>query len=190
MPGSTEEKISLVRDQHLVIQGSNNRLLAKLYFHLPNKANLMLKKFSFWIRAAIVFQLLTTAMHSVSFFITPIATNEEESQMLKLITTYKMDMGNGIFRTYSEIVISLSINLTLLCLFSALLNIFLVRSAAQPKLFRGILLLQVIIFGILLIFFLRYAFLPPILCVALVLLGCVGSYFSIRPLLTTQQSTT
>ena len=149
----------------------------------------MLKKFSFWIRATIVFQLLTTAMHSVSFFITPIATNETEKQMLELITNYKMNMGNGIFRTYSDIVISLSINLTLLCLFSALLNIFLVRSEAPPKLFRGILLLQVIIFGILLIFVLRYAFLPPILSVALVLLGCLGSYRSIRPLLTTQKST-
>src|SRR5829696_3294891 len=148
----------------------------------------MLKKFSFWIRAAIIFQLLTTAMHSVSFFITPMATNETEAQMLKLMTTYKMDMGNGIFRTYSEIVVSLSINLTLLCLFSALLNIFLLRSAAPPKLFRGILLLQVIIFAILFLFVLAYAFLPPIVSVGLILLGCLGSYWSIRPLLSNQKS--
>jgi hypothetical protein len=48
-------------------------------------------------------------------------------QMISLVGTYKMDMGNGIFRTYSELVIALSISFTLICLFGALLNWFLKR---------------------------------------------------------------
>ena len=148
----------------------------------------MLRKFSVWIRAAIVFQLLTTAMHSASFFVQPIATNETEQQLITLVNTYKMNMGNGIFRTYSEIVISLSINLTLLCLFSGVLNIILIRTNAPARIFRSILLLQCIIFSILFIVFMRYAFLPPIVCMGLILFACIGSYWSIRPLLINQKT--
>jgi hypothetical protein len=85
----------------------------------------MLKRFSFCIRAAIIFQLLTAAFHSLSFILKPVAANDTEEQMLRLMRSYKMDMGNGIFRTYSEIVVSLSAGFTLICLFGGLLNWFL-----------------------------------------------------------------
>ena len=85
----------------------------------------MSKHFSFSITITIICLLLTAALHSLSFIIPPLATNETEKQMLQLMSTYKMDMGNGIFRTYSQVVIALSVNLTLICLLAALLNWFL-----------------------------------------------------------------
>ena len=111
----------------------------------------MTKKFTAWIWTTIAFQLLTAAMHAMSFIIKPAAENSTEQQMLNLMNTYKMNMGNGIFRTYSEIVISLSINLTLLCIFGGLINWFLRKNNPGASIWKGVLLIESIIFGILLI---------------------------------------
>lgn len=140
----------------------------------------MLKRFSSWVWATIIFQLLTAAVHAMSFIIEPVATNSTEQQMLNLVNTYKMDMGNGIFRTYSEIVISLSINLTLLCLFAGVLNWFLKMKKPGIDIWKGVLVIQSIIFGILFIVLLRFAFLPPIVCVGLILLACLLSVWSLK----------
>src|SRR4051794_13196669 len=111
----------------------------------------MNKHSSIFITITIIFQLLTAAFHSLSFIMPPVATNATEEQMLRLMNTYKMDMGNGIFRTYSQIIIALSVNLTLICLLAALLNWFLKRKKVGPELWQGVLLIQSIIFGALFI---------------------------------------
>ena len=49
----------------------------------------MLKRYKFWLWLAVVFLLLTGAIHSIGLFISPVPANETERQMLKLMSTYK-----------------------------------------------------------------------------------------------------
>ncbi len=139
-------------------------------------------RFSVSIWAAIIFQLLTGVIHSLSFIIKPAAENATEEQMLKLMTTYKMDMGNGIFRTYSELVVALSVNLTLLCLFAGLLNWFLKRKNISAEMWKGVLLIQCIIFGILFLVVLLFGFLPPMICSGLIFISCVAAWITAKPI--------
>jgi len=139
----------------------------------------MHKRFSFFIWALIIFQLITTVFHSLSFFIKPVGSNATEEQMISLISTYKMDMGNGIFRTYSELVIALSISFTLICLFGALLNWFLKRKQIAPEIWKGVLLIETIVFGILFLFVMFFAFLPPMICTGLIFFSCIGSLLAV-----------
>jgi len=135
----------------------------------------MNKRFSFFIWSLIIFQLLTAVIHSISFFITPVGTNPTETQLINLISTYKMDMGNGIFRTYSEIVVSLSICFTLICLFGGLLNWFLKRNQITSKVWKGVLLIECIVFGILFLVVLLYAFVPPMVCIGLIFISSIAA---------------
>jgi hypothetical protein len=99
--------------------------------------------------------------------------------------TYQMNMGNGIFRTFSELVIALSSNLTLLCLFAGMLNWFLKRKNLGAEIWKGVLMIETIIFGVLFLIMLRFAFLPPIVCIGLIFLGCLASRISIKPIAST-----
>ena len=56
-----------------------------------------------WFKAAFIFQLLTSAVHSISFLSLPTGTNETEKQMLDLMGTYKNDMGAGFTPTMMDI---------------------------------------------------------------------------------------
>ncbi len=138
------------------------------------------KRFSFFIWATISFQLLTAALHSMSFFMEPVAANETEAQLIGLMSTYKMDMGNGISRTYSELVISLSVSLTLVCLFGGLLNWFLQRKQITPDLWKGVLLIESIVFGILFLVIIFFGFLPPMICTGLIFISCFASLLSVK----------
>ena len=135
----------------------------------------MRKKFSIALWATIVFQLLTAVFHSISFIIKPVASNATEEQMLRLMDTYKMNMGNGIFRTFSELVITLSVNLSLLCLMAGLVNWFLKRKQVAGVIWKGVLLIQCFIFGILLIIVLLFGFLLPLVCVGLIFISCIAA---------------
>lgn len=140
----------------------------------------MRKRFSIAVWSAIIFQLVTAAMHSISFIVQPVAADTTEAEMLRLMNTYKMDMGNGIFRTYSQLVIPLSINLTLLCLMSGLLNWFLKRKQVATEIWKGVLLIESFIFGILFAVVLVFGFLPPMICTGLIFISCVAAAMSIK----------
>lgn len=63
----------------------------------------MLKRYTFWLWAAVIFQLLTAVLHSLSLFVRPEPANETERQLLMLQTTCKMDAGGGFQPTFSNL---------------------------------------------------------------------------------------
>ena len=60
----------------------------------------MLKRYTFWLTAAIVFLALNTVLHTASLFISPSATDDTERQLIDLLTTYKFDLGLGFHPTF------------------------------------------------------------------------------------------
>lgn len=140
----------------------------------------MLKRFSFWLRGLIIFQLLTAVFHSLSFFIKPEPKDEEQKHFQDLLYGYKEDMGAGITRSFMDIFRSVSVSFTLICLFAALVNWYLKKKQVSNDIWRGFLLIETGIFGILMAVVLKFAFLPPMICTVLIFIFSLGSYLSIK----------
>ena len=133
-----------------------------------------------WVIAAIVFQLLTAAIHSISYFVKPTAANETEKQFLDLFNNYRTDMGAGFSPSTAELFMSFSISFTLIFVFGGLINIALIKTRASQNVLKAIFGIETIIYGGVFVATAALTFLPPIICTALIFSSCLGAYFSIR----------
>jgi hypothetical protein len=140
----------------------------------------MLKRFSFWIWGTIVIQLLTAAFHSISFFVKLEPKNETEKQLYDLLDNYKPDAGMGFDPSFAEFFMALSLCFTLICLFGALINWYFKKKGLDARLWKGLLLIEVIIFGAMFIAMAVLTFAPPIICTALIFIFVTGSYLSVK----------
>ena len=128
----------------------------------------MLKRYTFWLWVVIVLQLLTGAGHSLSFIINPVPANETERQLLDLMSNYQSDMGAGFHRSMHQLFTALSACFPLLYLLGALNNIYLLKKRVDPNLVKGLLGIQLIVFGICFGLMAALTFLPPIVMSGLV----------------------
>ncbi len=133
-------------------------------------------KYSTWLKLAIGLQLITALIHSLSFLTTPVGTNDQEKMLIELMYTYKMDLGAGYQRTMHEVVNALSACFSLIYLFGGVLNIFLLRQKADPALMKGILSIQLAIFGFAFALMVIFTFLPPIVLTGLVFVMLFGAW--------------
>lgn len=140
----------------------------------------MLKRYTFWLWAAVVFQLLTALIHSISFFVTQIPNNETERQILELMATYKLDMGGGFHPTTANLLTALSSCFSFLCLFAGLTNAYLLKKKMLPELMKGILLINVLVFCAVFVVMAIFTFLPPIILTGLIFVCLVLSYLFVR----------
>jgi hypothetical protein len=138
----------------------------------------MLKRYTFWLWVAIVFQLLTGAVHSLSLFISPVPGNETERQLFDLMANYRLDMGAGIHRSLGELFKALSSCFSLLCLLGGLINIYLLRRKVEASVVKGLVGIQLIVFGICFGVNVALTFLPPIVLTGLVFLSLAFTYFA------------
>src|SRR5258707_1325145 len=99
----------------------------------------MLKRYTFWLTAAILFQFLTAAIHSISFFVTPELNNDTERQLHELITNYHPDMGGGFHPSFWNLFTALSACFPLLCVLGGLTLGYLIWKKASPNLIKGII---------------------------------------------------
>lgn len=128
-----------------------------------------------WLKITAVLQILTAMAHSISFFVTPVAANETEQQLLNLMHNYLMDMGAGFQRTMSEVTTALSASFAILYLFAGVLNIYLVRKKISMEILKGLLSINLLFFGVAFAIMVRYTFLPPITLTGLVfVLLCIS----------------
>jgi hypothetical protein len=137
----------------------------------------MLKRYSFWLWLAVVFQLLNAAGHSLSFFVTQVPTNDTERQLLDLMANYRLDMGAGFHRTTHQLFTALSACFPLFYLLGALNNIYCLKKKVDIGLLRGLLAIQLIVFGIAFGVVFVLAFLPPILLTGLVFVFLAAAFF-------------
>ena len=136
----------------------------------------MLKPYTFWLSAGELFQLITASEHSLSLFIDVPPANDTEVQLQTLITTYHMSLGAGFSPTYSDLFTALSSCFTFLCLFAGLTNGYLLIKHAEPNLMKGILAINVAIFGVVFIVMAVFTFLPPIVCTGLIFFNLLAAY--------------
>jgi len=136
----------------------------------------MLKRYTFWLSAAVIFQFLTAAFHALSLVIKPEPANDTERQLLTLVTTHKIDAGGGFQPTFSNLFTALSSCFSLLCLLGGLTNGWLLLKHAEPNLMRGILGINVVVFGICFVIMAFFTFLPPIVCTGLIFFNLLAAF--------------
>jgi hypothetical protein len=137
----------------------------------------MFRRHTFWVWVAVVFQLLNAAGHSLSFFITQVPTNETERQLLELMGNYQLNMGAGFHRTTHQLFTALSACFPLFYLLGALNNIYCLKTRVDARVLRGLLAIQVIVFGIAFGVIVVFAFLPPITLTGGVFLSLSVAFF-------------
>jgi hypothetical protein len=136
----------------------------------------MLKRYTFWLTAAVLFQFLTAAFHSLSFFVKPQPKNETERQLQELLTNYRADMGGGFERTFLNLFTALSACFPLLCVLGALTLGYLMIKHAETSLMRGIIAINLAVFGVCFIVMLFLTFLPPIVMTGFIAFNLLMAY--------------
>ena len=138
-----------------------------------------MKKYSTWLKIAAIFQFIAAIMHSISLFVSLPPSNETERQLFTLMDTYKFDLGIGFHRTMGELMLVFSACLCLVCLLGSLLNWYLLRKKVEPGIMRGVIIINLLVFGILLGLTAMFAFLLPIVLSGLIFLFLIFSRLTI-----------
>ncbi len=139
-------------------------------------------KYTTWLKTAAIFQFLTALIHGIGLFISPEATNETEKILIDLMNTYKMDLGAGFSRSMSDLFTALSSCFSLVYLLAALLNWYLMRRKVSADIMKGVIIINVVIFGISFAIMAYFTFLPPIILTGL------SFFFLLMALLTIPKS--
>ncbi len=139
-----------------------------------------MNKYKFWIKTGIVFQMLATIFHSLSLINDSSPANETESQLLVLMKNYKFDLGLGFFKSMNDIMTSFSISFSLLLLFSVCINWFLLKKNVDIYMWKGIIIINLIIFSVCFLTMTVYTFLPPIICTGLITISFLIALISIN----------
>ena len=136
----------------------------------------MLKRYTFWLTAAILFQFVTAGLHSISFFVAPDLKNDTERQLHTLITTYREDMGSGFAPTFWNLFTALSACFPLLCLLGGFTLGYLLIKHTEPSLMKGIIAINLAIFTVCFIVMFFLTFLPPVVMTGLIVLNLLLAY--------------
>jgi len=147
----------------------------------------MLKRYTFWLWIAIAFLLLNTIIHSATLFIQPAPQNEIERQLIHLMTTYHNDFGAGFHPTPQNLFTALSSCFSLLCLLGALMNAYLVRKRVSTEIMRGVLAIDLLVFGICFVVVAVFTFLLPIILIGLIVVFLTLAFITLlrEPRMTT-----
>ncbi len=138
-----------------------------------------MKNYTTWLKTASIVQFITAMIHAVSLFITPAPNNETEKQLFSLMDTYQFDFGAGFHRTMNELVLVFSASFCLINLLGGLLNWYLLRKKVAPEIMKGVITINLVIFGTCFVLITKYAFLPPIILSGLLVLFLVFARITI-----------
>ena len=139
-----------------------------------------MRKYTTWLKTAAIFQFIAAVMHAITLFVPLPPKNETEKQLSTLIDTYKFDLGAGFHRTMGDMVLALSACFSLVCLLGGLQNWYLIRKKVEPEIMKGVITINLIVFGILFVLVATFAFLPPIILIGLIVLFLIFSRITIR----------
>ncbi len=110
-----------------------------------------MRKVNFPFRLGTYTLLITALVHLIGHFYKRPPANDQERQLLELMTTYRMNMG-GIHRTVQSILSGFSLTFAALLVYLAALNLAIVRFGPEDRRFvRAITLVNVVMTGVLLV---------------------------------------
>ena len=139
-----------------------------------------MKNYITWLKTTAISQFIIAIIHAISLFFSIPPSNETEKQLFALMDNYKFDLGAGFHRTMNELTLVFSACFCLLYLFGGLLNWYLLRKKVEPQILKGVITINLIVFGICFVLTTIFAFLFPIILTGLIVLILILSRFAIR----------
>jgi ABC-type cobalt transport system substrate-binding protein len=139
----------------------------------------MLKRYTFWLTAAVIFQLLTAAVHAITLFVSPEPANDTERQLNQIVTTYRPDLGPVFHPTVANLMTALSSCFSFACLLGGLTLGYLLLKHAEPKLMRGMIAINLAVFGAMFVVMLFFTFLPPIVLTGLIVINLLAAFITV-----------
>ena len=133
-----------------------------------------------WLRTAAILQFIAAAIHATSFFIQLSPANDTEKQLFSLMDTYKFDLGAGFHRTMGDLTLALSVSFCFMCILGGLLNWYLIRKKTGPEIMKGVIIINLVVFGIYFGIVTAFTFLLPIISIGLIIVFLILSLLTIR----------
>ena len=136
----------------------------------------MLKRYTFWLTAAVLFQFLTAILHSITLFVSPPPENERERQLQEIVNTYRPQLDPLFHPTVANLMTALSSCFSFVCLLGGLTLGYLLLKHAEPTLMKGMIGINLFIFGAVFVVMAWFAFSIPILCTGLIAINLLAAY--------------
>jgi len=95
------------------------------------------------------------------------------------MTTYHNDFGAGFHPTPQNLFTALSSSFSLLCLLGALMNAYLVRKRVGAEIMRGIVAIDLLVFGICFVIVAIFTFLLPIILIGLIVVSLALAFITL-----------
>jgi hypothetical protein len=140
----------------------------------------MLKRYTFWLTAAIIFLFINTIFHTASLFISLPASNDTERQLLELLSTYKFDLGAGFHPTFGNMFLALSSCFSFVCLLGGLTLGYLLLKGIGADIMKGIIGINVLVFGGIFVVMVVFTFIVPIVLSGLIFINLLMAFIMIR----------
>ncbi|CAN5644228.1 hypothetical protein BH11BAC1_BH11BAC1_09680 [soil metagenome] len=134
-----------------------------------------MKNYTSWLKAAGISQFIIAVIHAPTLFITSLPINESEKQLFTLMDTYQFDFGAGFHRTMSELTFVFSACFCLLYIFGGLINWHLLRKKTDTEIMKGVITINLIVFGICFVIIAKFAFLLPVILSGLIFMFLILS---------------
>jgi hypothetical protein len=135
-----------------------------------------------FFKASGYLMLLTAFFHTLSFFNEAKPKNEPEKILFDLMENHQYDLGLGFRPTANDLMTGLSACFSLLCLMGGLMNLFLLTQNRDIGLLKGLLNIELLVFGLLFVIMAIYTFLPPIVLTSLIFLCLIGARIALNRL--------
>lgn len=139
-----------------------------------------MNKYSTWLKTAAIFQFIFMLIHTATLFVSLEPSSETEKQLFTLMDTYKFDLGAGFHRTMGELMFVFSACLSLLLFLAGSLNWYLLHKKVPLDVIKGVIVINLIAFGIFLVLSTFFAFLLPIVLLSLIFLSLLLSLLTAR----------
>lgn len=129
-----------------------------------------------WLRVSSILQIITGCIHAVGLFRSPVPANEKERTLNELLTTYRPDLGPLFHPTFGDIFLALSACFTFLYLLGGLSILYLLSKGLSPGTWKGLVAINLLVFGPAFLVMLLLTFLPPIVLTGAVFISLSLAY--------------
>jgi len=140
----------------------------------------MMKRYTFWLWTAVVVIFVNFTLHSIGLFINPTPQDPTHAQMLHLMETYPLKLGPLFHPTMASLFTALSSCLSLLSLLAGLTIVYLLKKRVEVGVMKGLIAINLLVFGIGLVIFAALTFLLPVILTGLIVVCLLGAFLTAR----------
>lgn len=123
--------------------------------------------------------LLNAFIHSITLFVEFEPKDETGKQLVDLLTNYHPDLGPIFHPSFGNLLTALSSCFSLLCLLGGLLLFYLVKKIPDTGIWKGILNINLLVFGICFAVMAVFTFLAPVTFSGLIFLSLVAARLTV-----------